>query len=263
VGSGYYAPKPLDRKNDCGGTFGGPVWIPKVYNGHDITFFFFSWEQYRQTLGSTNISTIPTAAERQGDFSTLLGPPLLDSSGNPVINPCDGTPILQGQIFDPSTTKTVGGVECRTAFPRNKIPTPFSNVAQKIIALTPQPTNSGYLNNFLYVTSNPILDTAMAVRIDENLTSKSHHFFSYNSRDQEALASSPTLPNPLDTNYFHSFFTHYMRVGWDYIISPAALNHLNVGFNRIYSNSSITSNNPVSATCRTVSVVVLIRDVRS
>ena len=65
--------------NDYGGTLGGPVWIPKVYNGHDRTFFFFSWEQYRQTLGSANISTIPTAAERQGDFSSLLGPPLLDN----------------------------------------------------------------------------------------------------------------------------------------------------------------------------------------
>src|SRR5437763_6771702 len=99
VGSPYFAPKPLDRKNDYGGTLGGPVWIPKVYNGHDRTFFFFSWEQYRQTLGSANISTIPTAAERQGDFSSLLGPALLDNEAppKPVINPCDGTPILQGQ----------------------------------------------------------------------------------------------------------------------------------------------------------------------
>ena len=244
VGSSYFAPKPLDRKNDYGGTLGGPVWIPKVYNGHDRTFFFFSWEQYRQTLGSANISTIPTAAERLGDFSSLLGPALLDNEAppKPIINPCDGTPILQGQIFDPSTTKTVNGVQCRTPFPGNKITT-LSNVAQKIMALLPQPTNPGYLNNFLYVTSNPILDTAMSVRIDENLSSKSKLFFSYNSRDQEALASSPTLPNPLDSNYFHSFFTHYARVGWDYFISPTTLNHLNVGFNRIYSNSIATSVN--------------------
>ena len=244
VGSPYFAPKPLDRKNDYGGTLGGPVWIPKVYNGHDRTFFFFSWEQYRQTLGSANISTIPTAAERLGDFSSLLGPALLDNEAppKPIINPCDGMPILQGQIFDPSTTKTVNGVQCRTAFPSNKITT-LSNVAQKIMALLPQPTNPGYLNNFLYVTSNPILDTAMSVRIDENLSSKSKLFFSYNSRDQEALASSPTLPNPLDSNYFHSFFTHYARVGWDYFISPTTLNHLNVGFNRIYSNSIATSVN--------------------
>src|SRR5439155_4738252 len=45
VGSSYFAPKPLDRKNDYGGTLGGPVWIPKVYNGHDRTFFFRSEER--------------------------------------------------------------------------------------------------------------------------------------------------------------------------------------------------------------------------
>ena len=135
----YGAPKDLDRKNDYGGTLGGPVWIPKVYNGRDRTFFFFSWEQYRQTLGSTNISNIPTTAERQGDFSSLV------NTSNPLgTNPCDGSTIYQGQIFDPSTTKTVNGVQCRTAFPGNKIST-FSNAAQKIMGFIPPPTNSGVM----------------------------------------------------------------------------------------------------------------------
>ena len=48
------------------------MWIPKLYNGHDKTFFFFSWEQYRQNQGSTSTSTVPTDAERAGDFSSLL-----------------------------------------------------------------------------------------------------------------------------------------------------------------------------------------------
>ena len=229
----YGAPKALDRKNDYGGTLGGPVRIPKVYNGRDKTFFFFSWEQYRQTIGGTSISTIPTMAERQGDFSSLV------KTSNPLgTNPCDGSTIYQGQIFDPSTTQTVNGMQCRTAFPGNRIPT-FSSVAQKILALFPQPTNSGYTSNFFYTTHNPVLDTAMSFRIDQNLSAKSKLFFSYGSRDQEALNNpTPALPNPLDpNNYFHSFFTHYVRVGWDYFISPTSLNHLNVGLNRIYSNS--------------------------
>src|SRR5215469_9640853 len=41
-------PKDIDKKNDYGGSVGGPVWIPKLYNGSNKTFFFFSWEQYRQ-----------------------------------------------------------------------------------------------------------------------------------------------------------------------------------------------------------------------
>jgi hypothetical protein len=94
-----HQPRNLDRKNDYGGTFGGPVWIPKLYNGHDKTFFFFSWEQYRQTQGSTITSTVPTAAERAGDFSSLLTTTSLG------INPCDGSTIFQGQIFDPRRRK--------------------------------------------------------------------------------------------------------------------------------------------------------------
>jgi hypothetical protein len=229
-------PRNLDRKNDYGGTLGGPVSIPKLYNGRDKTFFFFSWEQYRQTQGSTITSNVPTAAERSGDFSGLLGP----STG--LVNPCDGSPILQGQIFDPSTTKTVGGVECRTAFAGNKIPN-ISNVAQKILALIPAPTNGGLQNNFILTSNNPILATTMSFRIDQNLSAKSKLFFSYSSRDNENINGSPALPNPLDTTFFSSFFTHYLRTGWDYFISPTLLNHLNVGLNRVNSNSIATSVN--------------------
>jgi hypothetical protein len=229
-------PRNLDRKNDYGGTFGGPVWLPKVYNGHDKTFFFFSWEQYRQTQGSTNTSTVPTAAERAGDFSSLLTTTVVGT------NPCDGSTIFQGQIFDPATTKTVGGQQCRTAFPGNKIPT-ISTVAANILKLIPQPTNSAFLSNFIFTTNNPILSTTMSFRIDHSLSSKSKLFFSYSSRDNENINGSPSLPNPLDTTFFSSFFTHYLRTGWDYFFSPTLLNHLNVGLNRVNSNSIATSVN--------------------
>jgi hypothetical protein len=62
-------PRSLDRQNDYGGTFGGPVRVPKLYNGTDKTFFFFSWEQYRQNQGGTSTTTVPTAAEKNGDFT--------------------------------------------------------------------------------------------------------------------------------------------------------------------------------------------------
>ena len=227
--------RPLDRKNDYGGTFGGPLRIPKLYDGHDKTFFFFSWEQYRQTQGTNAQSTVPTVAERTGDFSDRLGGPLLDGSGNPVINPCDGSQVLQGQIFDPTTTQTVGGVQCRTAFPGNKVP--ISAVAQNVLALVPQPTSNALKNNFTFVRHNPILSTTMTFRIDQNLSDKSKLFFSYSSRDNENINGQPALPQPLDTTFFSSFFTHYERVGWDYFISPTLMNHLNVGLNRVNSNS--------------------------
>jgi len=234
----------LDRKNDYGGTLGGPVWIPKLYNGRDKTFFFFSWEQYRQTQGSTITSTVPTAAERQGDFSALLGAPLKDAGGNPILNPCDNNnPILQGQIFDPSTTQTIGVVQCRKPFAGNQIPS-ISTVAQNVLNLIPQPTNPAALqNNFILTSNNPVLSTTMSFRIDQNLGQRHKLFFSYSSRDNENINGSPALPNPLDTTFFSSFFTHYARVGWDFFITPTVINHLNVGLNRVNSNSIATSVN--------------------
>src|SRR5215469_16505749 len=63
-------PRARNRRQDYGFTIGGPVWIPKVYNGRDKTFFFFNWEQYRENVTINNqLETVPTAAYRQGNFS--------------------------------------------------------------------------------------------------------------------------------------------------------------------------------------------------
>jgi len=226
------APKPRDHQNDFGGSLGGPIRVPKLYNGKDKSFFFFSWEQYRNNQGFANTTTLPTDAERTGDFSALLGAP------TGAINPCDGTPILRGQIFNPATTKVVGGIPCRTAFPGNKITTPLSTVAQNVLGfLTVHPNRPGNLNgltdNFLFTGSKPIRDTTMTFRIDQNWGQKNKFFFSYSSRDQEVLNGSPTIPPPLDGNFFNSNFTHYTRFGWDRTIGSTMVNHFNIGLNRL------------------------------
>src|SRR5690242_10480597 len=249
----FGVPKDPDHQNDFGGSLGGPVWIPKVYNGHDKTFFFFSWEQYRNNLGSTNRTTLPTDAERSGDFSALLGPglttpnPMPGGLPIPVINPCDGTQVHLGQIFDPSTTQTVGGVQCRTAFPGNKI-TNLSPVAQKMLAvLTVHPntagTNNGLINNFIFRSVAPQHDTTTSFRIDQNLGVNDKLFFSYSSRDQEQLNGARSIPAPLDPNFYKSRFSHYIRFGWDRTISSSLLNHFNLGYNRLHDPSKAQSVN--------------------
>ena len=62
------------KRNQFGGTFGGPVWLPKLYNGRDKTFFFFSYQDTleRRTPNEVGI-VVPTAAQRRGDFSALRG----------------------------------------------------------------------------------------------------------------------------------------------------------------------------------------------
>jgi len=237
-------PKPRDHQNDFGGSLGGPVWIPKLYKGHDKTFFFFSWEQYRNNEGTSTASspsTLPTDAERTGDFSALLRGP------TGATNQCDNTPILLGQIFDPSTTSCpTGFVGGRIAFPGNKINTALSPVALKVLSflqvhpnVAPSLANqNGLINNFIFLSNKPVRDTTITFRIDQNLGSNDKFFFSYSSRDQEQLNGTPALPPPLDQNFFKSRVSHYLRFGWDRTLSPSLLNHLNLGLNRLYDQST-------------------------
>jgi len=230
---------PLDRQNDYGGTFGGPVVIPHLYNGKDKTFFFFSWEQYRQTQGGVSTSTVPTAAMRNGDFSALLGPPLTVPVGNtthPVINPCDGSPILVGQIFDPSTTQTINGVQCRTAFPGN-ILSPSSTVGQNIIGFYPAPQTPGLTNNYNFGFSIPIEDTTMTFRIDQNITQSDKAYFTYSSRENTRNSTTPIFAGPAGYARTQFFGTHYLRLGYDHTFSASLLNHLNLGYNRTNSKN--------------------------
>lgn len=245
------SPKPRDRQNDFGGALGGPVRIPHIYDGHDKTFFFFAWEQYRNRRGlALDVISIPTAAERGGDFSALLG------ADTGIPNPCTpGQDVFVGQIFDPSTTQTISGQTCRSPFPGNKI-TNISPVAQKVLTYLP-PTNltgttngngvgPGTVQNYLNPQAlDHVVTTQMSFRIDENLSQKHKLFFSYSSREQNYLnANNFDLPPPLTpSNYYNYYFTHYLRFGWDYIISPSLLNHVTVGFNRVYTAAKAPSVN--------------------
>jgi hypothetical protein len=224
---------PSDKKNDFGGTLGGPVRIPHLYNGKDKLFFFFSWEQIRFQTGATTTSTVPTLAERNGDFSALL------ITGNPQgTNPCDGTTMYQGQIFDPATQRVANGVPCRTAFPNNTIPTTrFSTVAQNLLPYYPLPTNSAQFNNYSLASVSPINNTTETIRVDYNASEKNKFYASYSSRENNLTTGGfAQLPFPVSPNTWkQDFLTHFGRFGWDYIISPAVLNHFNFGYNR--SNS--------------------------
>jgi hypothetical protein len=241
--------KVQDSKYDYGGTFSGPVFIPKVYNGKDRTFFLFAWENYKLHLGGVSTSTVPTAAERGGNFSDILGGTV--PGGTPVgtqnlfVNPCTGQPVLYNQIFDPSTSVQISpGVFCRTPFANNTIPTArFSAVAQKLFAGLPLPNQtprstdlSGYTGNFVYSAIAPNTNTTYTIRIDENLSDRSKIFATYSSRQNYKLTGAPNLPEPFNSNGFvQTFTTHYTRAGWDYTLTPTLLNHLNLGYNRTNS----------------------------
>lgn len=227
--------RPSDKKNDYGVFLGGPVYIPRVYNGHNRTFFFFSWEQFNQHNSATNVSSVPNDVERQGDFSATL-----NTSNALGTNPCDGTPIYQGEIFDPSTTRVVAGVQCRTAFgsgtnPTNQVPI-SSTVAQNVLKLLPTPNLPGVVNNYALRTTGQNLSTMDTIRIDENIGQKDKAFFSLNDREN-VPAINQVFPLPIDTTTPQDFTTHYFRVGWDRTFTPNAVNSLYIGVNRVNSQN--------------------------
>jgi hypothetical protein len=105
--------------NEFGGQIGGPVWLPKLYNGRNKTFFFVDLEGIRENGNVPTKFTVPTQAMRGGDLSGLVTP--------------GGAPIT---IYDPDTTTfdPVTGAYVRTPFPGNIIPTNRLNaVSQKIL----------------------------------------------------------------------------------------------------------------------------------
>ncbi len=106
-------PRPVSRRNDYGFTLGGPVWIPKIYSGHDKTFFFFNFEQYRERVTFNNqFQTVPTTAYRNGDFGTAMTTRVIGK------DPVTGANMLEGMIYDPNTTRLFNGQMVRDQFPQ-------------------------------------------------------------------------------------------------------------------------------------------------
>ena len=245
--------RPKDSKFDFGGSFGGPIFIPKLYNGKDRSFFFFAWEQYKLQLGGNVQSTVPTATggttnlgELGGDFSAILGGP------TNVINPCTGLPVLQNQIFDPATSNinvtatNPNGIPCRLPFAGNIVPlSRFSAAAKNMIAGLPAPNQAatpnlpyGFYNNYAMASVAPTANTTYTIRIDQNLGSKNKLFASYSSRDNFSLHGLNNLPANFNSgSYSQDFETHYARTGWDFNFTPTLLNHLNLGYNRTNSKN--------------------------
>ena len=108
---------PKQRSNAYGFTLGGPVIIPKIYNGKNKTFFFFNLDylKYRSGPLAGFGNTTPIDAFKNGDFSALL-------SNTQVGTDALGRPIYSGQIFNPATTRDVNGVPVRDPYPGNIIP---------------------------------------------------------------------------------------------------------------------------------------------
>jgi hypothetical protein len=97
-------PKPQFDQNQFGGTLGGPVYIPKLYDGRNKTFFFVDYEGLRVREANPQTATVPTAAQLAGDFSANI-----DYTSPTGVNDCNGVPTYAGEIFNTRATQPVAG----------------------------------------------------------------------------------------------------------------------------------------------------------
>jgi hypothetical protein len=231
--------RPRQRRNDFGFTLGGPVVLPKLYNGHDKLFFFFNFEQFRQTIITNNVEyTLPTTAYRSGNFSQALTNRNIGTDGL-------GRPLLENTIYDPSTDFVVNGETYRNPFPNNIIPqADLDPVAVKIDNLLPLPTSSGLINNYLPTYANPSSTTIPSVKIDYLLSARSK-LTGYWSLTDRNTPNNSALPQPLEGTPDH-VPTNTIRLNFDRTLAPTLLLHFGAGLMDMHFFQSADSFNPVT-----------------
>lgn len=162
-------PKAPYKQNQFGCTLGGPLIIPKLYNGRNKTFFFMDYEGLRRaTSASSSIENIPPDSFRTGNFS---------SYPYPIYNPAS-------RVIGPN------GTVISTPFPNNQIPTSQLNpAALATLALLPQPNfgaPGATADNYLHVASQPFQSDQFDVRVDQQISQNNTIF----ARWSQALQTS-------------------------------------------------------------------------
>lgn len=153
--------RPDQPFRNFGGSLGGPVWIPKLYNGRNKSFWFVSQEAYRQKSGLSRELATPTALERLGDFSRSL-----DRSGRVFT------------IFDPLTSRLdpATGTLTRTPFANSQLPSSRLNpIGVRLASFYPNPTRTpGYFGDTAYLGNDVLVD-----RADQYTAKFDHEVFSW------------------------------------------------------------------------------------
>lgn len=219
--------RPKARRNNFGGSFGGPVFIPKLYNGRNRTFFFFNYEVYRNLEGKFDgFGTVPTDAYRNGDFSAALTGRNLGTDGI-------GRPILENTIYDPRTNRAVDGRIYRDVFPNNVIPMSLLDpVSLKIQALVPKASLPGLINNFERRYNFRKIQDIPSIKVDHNFNNASKISVYYSMQRTDKDNGQEGLPDPISARRDQIIRSHTTRINFDTSIKPTFLLHLGIGYQR-------------------------------
>ena len=225
-------PRQSFKWNEPGLEADGPVYIPHIYDGRDKTFWMFSWEHIKDAIPGTSLFTVPTALERQGDFSQ-------DTSG--------GDPII---IYDPLTLcGTLGNPACaldshgnpilaRQPFPGNIIPANrINSVASQILSFWPDPTpglgNIDHQNNFNAGT-NPQTDAydVFSYQVDQKVSTNNRVTMTYGYSDRHQRTNDNGIKEVASTGDYLARINHVAGVAWSSTLSPTTVLSLRYGFSR-------------------------------
>lgn len=220
--TGTCPPGNILHQNQFGGVIGGPVYIPKLFDGRNKLFFMFNYEGYRFSQAVNENGSVFTAAEREGDFTgqpTLYDPAtrVLNPAGNQVVSATPFSAECGGANVIPNGTNCGG------------VPSRIDPVAAKLLAFEPLPNASGSSN---LVDSFPLTqdNNQYMFRIDYNQSTTSS-WFGRASWDSEigTLINGPivqgndtlaTHPVQLELSNIHTF-------------GPTIVNDARVGYNRL------------------------------
>jgi Carboxypeptidase regulatory-like domain/TonB dependent receptor len=264
LGNANGQPRARDRQLDGGGSFGGPVYIPKVYNGKDKSFFYFALERFYTSGGgaSSPNETVPPPSWYTGNLSDLLTSQVVgkDALGNNVV---------RGAIYDPTTTQTVNGTVVRTMFPGNIVPqSRISTVAKQVLgdmakyypATVPGPNGDYLLVNNAYGFYNVWQRyTQISIKGDQNISARNHLSGSFirttqpqfqgNASGTHVWTQTPGDGGPFSSAIIKPVNTTLVRLAHDYTVTPTILNHAGIYFNRVTNsidNQHAGQPNPVT-----------------
>jgi hypothetical protein len=222
--------RPKLTYNQYGFSIGGPIWLPRVYDGHNRTFFFTNFEGFRQRLAQAVTTTVPTVAQLQGDFSQTF-----NSAGQQVV------------IADPfSVHNGPAGTPIRDPFPGNRIPQDrFDAVAnnlganQRVWALPNSPgapfTGVG---NFSSSATQPSDEDQVVNRIDHSIGSKWKLFGTY-AAQSFALGGFDPFRNGTDfltVGGNESNLTQTAVLGATVLFSPTFVGEFRSSYSRFRNN---------------------------
>jgi hypothetical protein len=226
VGSTTLNPKPDSKRDQAGFTVGGPI-------RKNRTFFFVDFEKVRSSSASSGVSTVPTMAERLGDFSadTNPGTGAPQNIYDPNVN-C-GTPlnVMRPQVGFNCNNQPIG--------PANVIPAgEISQIGLAVLNLYPQPTNSAEFNNYNWTLTANAPDYQFDIKLDHQINDK-HRISGRYSRGWNNFTTPLTLGDGYDNDGIKSGVTVAQNASFEYTytINPRIVWTSHFGVDRVHELS--------------------------